>query len=344
MHVVSSTRASFSSIDQVLADFVFADFASGAMPYAYRQLLHNVPPLADLVPERATVARRADATTTGDWVLEGEGWRARIEGGIGRFTAMVHVIAVDPDLAMAVATEMQDRCPVPEETIGVHVTVWYGPGSHRVRHVSSSPWADIARNYPPDVRSVLDQLVALRPTEDDGRVIVLHGEPGTGKTTFIRSLLWEWRSWTRADVVDDGSKLLHDPAYFGEVAAEQHGDRWQVIVIEDAGDLVDDTLYGGDLSRLLNASDGIVGMGTRTLFVLTTNEPIYTPQKALLRPGRCLAKIELRSFSRREALGWLDAPKGVPAGGLTLAQLFDRTKETTMITNERAPEVHGTYL
>jgi hypothetical protein len=341
---VSSTRASFSTIDQVLADLVFADFASGAMPYAYRLLLNNIPPMSDLVPEGATVVRRADAVTTGEWVLEGEGWRARIEGGIGRLTAMVHVVAVDPDLAMSIATEMQGRCPAPEATTAVNVTVWYGPGSHRVRHVLSSPWSEIARNYPSDVRSVLEQVVALRPTEDDGRVIVLHGEPGTGKTTFIRSLLWEWRSWTRADIVDDGSKLLHDPAYFGEVAAEQHGDRWQVIVIEDAGDLVDDSLYGGDLSRLLNASDGIVGTGTRTLFVLTTNEPIYTPQKALMRPGRCLAKIEFRPFTRREALDWLDAPKGAPAGGLTLAQLFARSNQTTMISNDRAPEVHGTYL
>ena len=46
-------------------------------------------------------------------------------------------------------------------------------------------------------RQTLAALVRERRFDDEhgGRLILWHGEPGTGKTHALRALAWEWRKW-----------------------------------------------------------------------------------------------------------------------------------------------------
>jgi hypothetical protein len=78
---------------------------------------------------------------------------------------------------------------------------------------------------------------------------------------------------------------------------------------------------GPSLGRLLNFSDGILGQGCNTLFLITTNEPIGKLHPALIRPGRCLAQMEFGKFSASEASQWLDNGKSV--GTKSLAELIE---------------------
>jgi ATP-dependent 26S proteasome regulatory subunit len=54
--------------------------------------------------------------------------------------------------------------------------------------------------------------------------------------------------------------------------------------------------------------------------LLTTNEPVDDMHPALLRPGRCLARIEFPAFDASEASKLVGSPV---AGPLTLAQIFE---------------------
>src|SRR5581483_4603609 len=102
----------------------------------------------------------------------------------------------------------------------------------------------------------------------------------------------------------------------------------RLLLLEDCDELIRGgakRATGQALSRLLNLTDGMLGQGRNVLVAITTNEDIARLHPAVVRPGRCLAKIEVGPLTRPEALAWLgdDAPGNVtvPAEGATLAEL-----------------------
>jgi hypothetical protein len=147
-----------------------------------------------------------------------------------------------------------------------------------------------------------------------GRLVLWHGEPGTGKTSAIRSFTGEWRSWAEFQFVTDPEEFLSNPGYLLATIADSRGphptapiDRWKIIVLEDAGEfLAPDAkhLKGQALSRLLNVCDGVLGQAMRALVLVTTNEPLDHQHPALARPGRCLAEVEFERFDRDEMTTW----------------------------------------
>lgn len=162
--------------------------------------------------------------------------------------------------------------------------------------------------------------------------VIFYGPPGTGKTTLLRTLAYEWRSWCQVDCVMDPEQLFGDPGYLMEVAVADEGleddepqRRWRMLVLEDCDELIRAEAKessGQGLSRLLNLTDGLFGQGRDVLVAITTNEPLTRLHPAVVRPGRCLAQIEVGPLSRNEAVEWLGTAEGVPAGGCTLAELY----------------------
>jgi hypothetical protein len=164
--------------------------------------------------------------------------------------------------------------------------------------------------------------------------LLWHGEPGTGKTSAIRSLTGEWRSWAEFQFITDPDEFLSNPGYLLATIAESRGphstgpsDRWKVIVLEDAGEfLAPDAkhLKGQRLSRLLNVCDGVLGQAMRAIVLLTTNEPVNHLHPALDRPGRCLAEVAFERFDREQMAAWC-ARRGAdppPAHTASLADLY----------------------
>ena len=87
-------------------------------------------------------------------------------------------------------------------------------------------------------------------------------------------------------------------------------DRWRLIVLEDAGELLTAdarALAGQGLSQLLNLTDGLLGAGMRASVIVTTNEPVGRLHPAVARPGRAWAKVEFTALSEEEANAWLPA-------------------------------------
>lgn len=79
---------------------------------------------------------------------------------------------------------------------------------------------------------------------------------------------------------------------------------------------------GQALSRLLNLTDGLLGQGRNVLVAVTTNEDLERLHPAVVRPGRCLARIEAGPLTRAESVRWLGSEQGVGPDGATLAELF----------------------
>lgn len=214
-------------------------------------------------------------------------------------------------------------------------------------HIAAHPWADVERNYPACVAPALGKLMAMREPTGQGKLILWHGAPGTGKTTAIRSLAKSWADWCGMEYIIDPERLFADANYLTSVITdddrEQEG--WRLLVAEDSDEFLRASARkeaGAALGRLLNLSDGILGQGTRTLILLTTNEQLDRLHPALIRPGRCLAQIEFRRFSVEEADSWLnDASTRRPTEPTTLAELIELQGGTPRITTDSHDEGSG---
>ena len=109
-------------------------------------------------------------------------------------------------------------------------------------------------------------------------------------------------------------------------------DRWRLLILEDAGELIAAdarAITGHALSRLLNVTDGLLGQGTRTMLLITTNEPVGRLHPATRRAGRCLADIEFTPLTCAEANAWLAARGRDRVDRPTpLAELFAEASES----------------
>ena len=149
-----------------------------------------------------------------------------------------------------------------------------------------------------------DSLIERIKNESKG-LVLFHGEPGTGKTQYIRHLL---------KVLGDNNKsVLYVPPSFSSQLTEPHmiefisswvkeEDRDCILLIEDAEPLLE-VRTGGDgrttgISNLLNMTDGLLNDMLGLMVIATFNTEINKIDTALLRPGRLLARKEFVKISK----------------------------------------------
>jgi hypothetical protein len=147
----------------------------------------------------------------------------------------------------------------------------------------------------------------------------------------------------------DPERLFGDPAYLMSVALGGGDDeqRWRLLMLEDCDELISGEAKasaGQSLSRLLNLTDGLLGQGRNVLVGITTNEDLERLHPAVVRPGRCLARIEVGPLTRDEAVNWLGTPDGIGRDGATLAELYALRRGATTTLPSPSQATDGLYL
>lgn len=335
-------------MDTTLGQFDLSDLHNDLGPYLYfraherrgdghlvkRDLKHAVT--RDVLPERAVIVRTVDAGHCVDVLAEVDDTVVLLR--TWKQAADVWVTAADEAVARAVAAEVEARAVTQPVEGRIEVRFTADDSATRYVDVDVPTWAQVQGHYSPAVHAALSELVAHRHAASEARRLMLwHGEPGTGKTTAIRALLHSWQEWTEAVVVTDPESLLSSGKYLRRVMLDSDdGDKWQVVVLEDAESLLHKS-GGKGMAKLLNLCDGLLGQGLRCLFLITTNEPLQAVHPALVRPGRCLSRIEFDRLPASQAAGLLSRPVD---RDMTLAEVM----AAKPLTVAQEPVAVGQYL
>lgn len=172
---------------------------------------------------------------------------------------------------------------------------------------------DIQKNYNDDIP--YDKITELIKTEDE-QLILLHGEPGTGKTSIIKKLI---RDNPKIEFIYFDFNLLtsfSDSKIFDFLIEHKQ----QVFIIEDCEKLFIDRNNGNSfLNSMLNLTDGIIGEAFGVKFICTFNCPVNKIDKAVLREGRLSLIYEFKKLSlekTKELLPTATEP-------MTLAEIYN---------------------
>jgi hypothetical protein len=359
---VGDTLALGGSLDDtdsprdVMDLLALAAFATGREPYAHTKVLDRVRADAELLPAGARIAREAVEGDQHVRLAVGEGFTLLVLHWRQTRRATVLATAVSAELAASIverSTTGAVDAPPPSGT-SVPIGFWHqsARGPRRVnRHIEAQGWDAIRGNYTASVVRAFDELMTLTAAAVHGRLLLLYGPPGTGKTTAVRALARQWRSWCQVDCVLDPETLFRDPAYLMDVALGvdegSEAERWRLLLMEDCDELIRGDAKretGQALSRLLNLTDGLLGQGRNVLIALTTNEDVAALHPAIVRPGRCMARVEVGALTREEALGWLGRPDTAVTGPATLAEMFALREGWAPVEVSRPEPAGGMYL
>ena len=172
-------------------------------------------------------------------------------------------------------------------------------------------WEKMRGNYAEKNQQTLSDMVGSPLKFEDGRLIILYGATGTGKTWFIRSLIREWYPHYLPIVVQDVENFMTEESYYMNLLQQSddiNPDRKApLIILEDAGQTLIRNGQQGvvPIQRLLNRTDGLCIGDRNTAFLITFNEEIGDIDKAVVREGRCRASIEFHPLSVTESQKWL---------------------------------------
>jgi energy-coupling factor transporter ATP-binding protein EcfA2 len=191
------------------------------------------------------------------------------------------------------------------------------------------PEFDLELNYGKDFVKLHDLIIKRLNTPGDKGIIILYGEHGTGKTTYIKSLT---KLVTDKDILfipPSMAEMLSEPSIIPFLMDHRNS----ILIIEDSEQVIGDRrgkVSSAGVSNILNLTDGILGDCLNIQVIATCNIPRERIDPALLRKGRLICEHRFDKLKLLETNNLLlHLNKGVTSKvPLTLADIYNIDTET----------------
>lgn len=181
----------------------------------------------------------------------------------------------------------------------------------------------VTENYNDDFEKV-DKVIKDAIHDDKKGLILLHGIPGSGKTSYIKHLITSPSDRKIVYVPTHLTSAIASPSFISFVKEELTN---SVLVIEDAEQVLlnreNMESQKEAVSNILNMTDGILAEALNLLIICTFNTDMENLDKALLRKGRLLVRYHFDKLSKEKTDTMCLKLYGRTAGkALSLADIY----------------------
>ena len=185
---------------------------------------------------------------------------------------------------------------------------------------------NVEQNYNDDFLAVHNQIIEGLSSKKSG-MILLHGTPGTGKTTYIKSLISNHEDLNFIFVQNDFVRNLLDPEFITFLLQQRNS----ILVIEDAEKVIMSREQQNEdsvVSTILQLTDGLFSDYLNIKFICTFNTNLSKVDTALMRKGRMIAMHEFKALNVDKA-NILLSDRGIDPENkeMTLADIYNYDEE-----------------
>ena len=230
-----------------------------------------------IILEKSNIFARMESNITESYVLYGN----EDTEALGRFVEMIKPFYVAPE------EEQNNIFRVGQNAGGFNLVKGY------IKEVTNF---DINLQYNDDFYKLHGMIKDFLEEEGKSGLMILHGEKGTGKTTYIRHLISSYPSKKFITIPANLIPMLGEPAFGDFLLTLQN----TVIILEDCEGVIKSRKSSGSssaVSLLLNLGDGLLSDDLGIKFICTFNADPGTIDEALMRKGRLACMYEFGALS-----------------------------------------------
>lgn len=162
---------------------------------------------------------------------------------------------------------------------------------------------DIDEQYNDDFEVCHESIKKFLNEDKKSGLVILSGDVGTGKTTYLRHLI-ETTKRRFVYLTSDLANALTDPSFIPFL----YRLKGSILVLEDCENLVrsrEAGNYSTGISSILNMCDGLMGDVFDLKIIATFNTDVSKIDKALLRKGRLICRYEFNKLAANKSTALL---------------------------------------